>query len=277
MSRVRAIFCNRRAIAVAACVASAAALAEWLRRGEIGWELWLVVGAVIAAGMSACLHLAGRLELLADTQVRLAGEVQAHAWLVQTLQPARLLPPVGEWGMCLEAQAEIVAWILAARPRLVVELGSGGSTVAFAYALRAVPDARLVSLDHDRAYAERTRSLLREHGLTNAEVRVAPLIDQDVQGERRPWYDLATVEDLEHIDLLVVDGPPGQSTPEARFPALPLLRSRLSNGAIVALDDAQRPHELRIVARWRSMASELEPLPTRLPRLAGLRFGARTA
>jgi hypothetical protein len=44
----------------------------------------------------------------------------------------------------------------------------------------------------------------------------------------------------------------------ARFPALPLLRERLSDRAVVVLDDLIRSDEQEIVSRWLTAYPELD-------------------
>jgi len=136
---------------------------------------------------------------------------------------------------------------------LVVELGSGVSTLICAYALEARGRGRLRSLEHLPDYAAQTRHLLERHGFTDehVEVRDAPLQEVTVGDDVFPWYDLRAVDDLSDIDVLVVDGPPGPSHPLARLPALPLLHERVRPGGIVLLDDGDRPEEQEIARRWR--------------------------
>ena len=64
------------------------------------------------------------------------------------------------------------------------------------------------------------------------------------------WYDLDALEDVTSIDMVIVDGPPGNIQRLARYPALPLLADRLSDKAVVVLDDCFRHAEKEIVARW---------------------------
>ena len=53
--------------------------------------------------------------------------------------------------------------------------------------------------------------------------------------------DRLTTKDT--IDLLIIDGPPVKTNQLARYPALPLLFSKLSKECIIILDDAARPSE----------------------------------
>jgi hypothetical protein len=58
--------------------------------------------------------------------------------------------------------------------------------------------------------------------------------------------------------MLVIDGPSGFIQKNSRYPALPLLYSRLSDGCRVFLDDAARPEEQEIVSLWQTRFPNLE-------------------
>jgi hypothetical protein len=57
--------------------------------------------------------------------------------------------------------------------------------------------------------------------------------------------------------MAVIDGPPGHSWRLARYPAGPLLLSKLAFGGGSFLDDADRPDEREIVRRWRVEMTDL--------------------
>jgi len=136
-------------------------------------------------------------------------------------------------------------------PSLVVEIGGGGSSVLLGRLLRQQGHGRVVSLEHDPAFAEITRAHLRRHGLEDlVEVRVAPLAEIDVDGETFRWYSPDALSDLVDIDLVFVDGPPGSTGRHARFPAVPLLKDRCRPGALVLLDDGARAQERGVADRW---------------------------
>jgi predicted O-methyltransferase YrrM len=160
------------------------------------------------------------------------------------------LPASGHWALNATNLLDVLHLIGEGRPKVVLELGSGTSTVWIAYALER-SGGRLVSVDHLPEYAERTRSWLSAHGLTGvAEVREAPLRPVTLGDETFRWYDPAAFTDLTDVDLLLVDGPPGATGPQARYPALGVLAERLSTTATVVLDDAERPDEEQTVRRW---------------------------
>ena len=85
--------------------------------------------------------------------------------------------------------------------------------------------------------------------------------------EGRPlWYCLDALADLpDVIDLLVVDGPPADRPGEGlrRAPALAVLDARLSDGAVVYLDDLDRPGEQAVIAGWQATtewAFDIDPV-----------------
>lgn len=160
--------------------------------------------------------------------------------------------------------------LVAALPNnaLVVELGSGLSTVWMAAAARREDRGiRIVSIDHDDRWAVETRAALARLGLDAvAEVRLAPLerlpgTDEGATG----WYALGAFDDLDDICLLVVDGPPAATGVGARYPAVPQLVSRIAAEARIVLDDTDRAEEQMILERW--CAELTATRPTRIERV----------
>jgi hypothetical protein len=105
------------------------------------------------------------------------------------------------------------------------------------------------SLEHEPEFAEKTRTLLRRHGLSSwATVLDAPL-EADERGTL--WYRHTVLPDsVPAAGVLVVDGPPQSTGPLARAPAFPRLRTRLAPGARIFVDDADRPDERAMVEQW---------------------------
>ncbi len=144
------------------------------------------------------------------------------------------------------------------RPKLLLELGSGSSTVLFAAALRANGAGRIISVEHDALHARHTAQLLEQAGLSDrVELVLAPLSELKLDDRAFQWYDLAPrLRTLaEKIDFVFVDGPPGKVQSLSRYPALPILLPHLSPRALVFVDDASREDETRMVAMW----AEMEP------------------
>jgi len=135
----------------------------------------------------------------------------------------------------------------------VVELGSGMSTVVIARLL-AQRGGTLASVEHDSAWAKLVREQLEQEKLAGrAQVLAAPLEPHERSWSGEHWYSRDAIATLPGaIDLLLVDGPPGftAETAHSRYPALGALASRLTDDAVVILDDAERQPEREIAERW---------------------------
>jgi len=176
-------------------------------------------------------------------------EVEALVQLFQGFTPRAPMPSSGGFALNPTDLLALLHLIRTRRPRLVLELGSGTSTVWIAYALEQI-GGRLISLDHDPGYAEKTRAMLAAHGLTVAEVRDAALRPVLLDGRSFPWYDTDALADVREVDLLLIDGPPEKTGPDARYPAMRVLEDRLADSATVVFDDAHRPDEQVALRRW---------------------------
>jgi predicted O-methyltransferase YrrM len=192
----------------------------------------------------------------ADDVRQLEAMLNLHA-MIKVAAP---LPPSRGWAASPDLLLAYVGEILSHKPDLVVECGSGLSTLWAALALETIGgQGRVVALEHDAAYGEQTRVTLARHGVAHrADVRHAPIGEVELPGGRaQPWYDLAAAADLDGIGVLLVDGPIGALGPQARYPAMPLLRDRMAAGAVVILDDASRPEEQEVLKHWLADQPEL--------------------
>jgi len=167
-------------------------------------------------------------------------------------------PLMSGWAIEPAAMEHLLDLVRRDQPRLIVECGSGVSTVWLALAAKQY-GGRVIALEHQHQYAEQTRQDLVMHGLgAIAEVRDAPLEDVEVMGETQRWYAAIAWKSLRDIDLLLVDGPPKATGPHARYPAVPLLLSAFAPHATIVVDDVHRKEEREILALWN------ERLPGRL-------------
>ena len=169
-----------------------------------------------------------------------------HALLDRLGLPHDALPHLGSWKADTYFLWRIVGAIEKLRPREVVELGCGASTLVVAKALDLNGDGRLTSYDQHAGFVEATSQWLEGHGLTAA-LRHAPLVE-DPTTWSHTWYDLHTLP--AEIDLLVIDGPPWTLNPFVRGRA-ECLFERIAPGGMVLLDDAARPGERVVAARWK--------------------------
>lgn len=222
-----------------------------------------------------------KLSALVKDQTR---EVEALLQLYAKVDPREPMPPSGRWALNPQSLLSLFTLVQRHRPRLVVELGSGTSTVWLGYALNsdaatAVPlasgtPARLISLDHDETFAEQSSIWVAMHAdrIAPTDVRFAPLTPVRLGDEEYQWYDTTTLGDVDGIDMLIVDGPPGGTGPQARYPAVPILADRLNDGAVVVLDDVRRDDEKKIIERWLEQNPGLERMSSSVGRQAVFRF-----
>jgi predicted O-methyltransferase YrrM len=275
----------------------AALVVAWLA-GALGLGLATGAGAVPTVALMALglllggllllirhsLELAGRIGTLAgesqrtfstlrqvraDTQKEIKQtfrQLEALQNLSAVLPPSDVLPATRGWAASPDLLMVLVDLVSTERPSLVVECGSGASTLWLALAMRRFGiDGRIIALDHDPVFGAKTRDFLARHGVSDlAEVRDAPLENFTLDGEAYSWYARRAWEDLAGIDLLFVDGPPAATGHQARYPALPLLSGSLSPAATAVLDDLMVPDMQQVLKLWLDaypdFSSEILPL-----------------
>ena len=269
----------------------------WLA-GALGLGLATGAGAVPTAALMALGALLGGLLLLIRHSLDLAGRIgNLDAQAARTFETVRrveadtrkelkqtfrqlealqnlnavlptsdVLPATRGWAASPDLLLALVDLVITERPSLIVECGSGASTLWLALALRRFGiDGRIIALDHDPVFSGRTRDFLARHDVLDlAEVRDAPLESFSLDGETYAWYARTAWEDLAGIDLLFVDGPPAATGHQARYPALPLLNKSLSPIATIVLDDLIVPDMREVLPRWLDadpgFSSEILPL-----------------
>jgi predicted O-methyltransferase YrrM len=208
-----------------------------------------------------------------DTKIEIKKEIKQTFRQLEALQnlnavlPANdVLPATRGWAASPDLLSVLVDLVVAERPSLVVECGSGASTLWLALAMRRFGiDGRVVALDHDPVFGGKTRGLLARHDVGDlAEVRDAPLESFSLDGETYSWYARRAWQDLTGIDLLFVDGPPATTGHLARYPALPLLSGALSPVVTAVLDDLVVPDMQKVLRLWLDaypdFGSEILPL-----------------
>lgn len=185
-------------------------------------------------------------------------KVEAYADLRALIAPRAPLPPLGGWALDADVMHAIAQVLSQHRPELIVECGSGSSSVWLGYLVERTAAGRVVSLEHDEHYLRMSRDLVRSHHLDETvEIRHAPLTSWQDEGDDYEWYAPAAVEDLKGIGLLLVDGPPAAVGRQARYPAGPLLMPRCTDDVIVVVDDTNRADEKAVIERWRARWPEL--------------------
>lgn len=227
---------------------------------------------------------------------RVYARVEAQLGLRALVAPRAPMPPLGGWALDADIMHAVAALLWHDRPELIVECGSGSSSVWLGYLIERLGLGRVISLEHDERFLRASRALVAAHGLRDlVEIRHAPLrpwaehtparpdragplrahpdqaeperahLDQ-AEPERTPpdqppWYDPAALDGLRGIGLLLVDGPPQAIGRQARYPAGPMLIPRCIAGAVIVLDDTDRDDEQEVGHRWLAEWPELERQP----------------
>jgi Methyltransferase domain len=152
----------------------------------------------------------------------------------------------GGWSANGQLLTAMLEWF-AKSQGTVVECGSGLSTLILAEACAASgPQRQLLSLEHEPVWAERVQSAARRHLRREVNIASGPLQNY---GDF-DWYSIPSATMPPRIGFVVCDGPPG-STRGGRYGFGPVLRPYLSKDCIVLLDDAHRPEEQSVIARWK--------------------------
>lgn len=184
-------------------------------------------------------------------------QVESFHWLTRRLQLKGRLQHLRSWAISPDVLLHLHEYLMVTRPSMVVEFGSGVSTLVMADALHQNGHGKLISIEHSVHYGELTRESLRREELESwVDLRIGELepwthvhLNQR-DGQAALWYPQSLLEDIEGIDMVLVDGPPGATCQYARYPALPALVERLSANATLWMDDTQRKEEKDICAAW---------------------------
>lgn len=180
-----------------------------------------------------------------------------------------VLPDMHGWPVSPDLGVYIIRLVEAGGFDVIVEFGSGVSTLLIALALQKAADPHakggstsFVSFDHLQSYLQQTQAQLHQAQLSESvQLVYAPLVETaGAQNNPSLYYDCqATLQQLrQSIDkpnpklLVFVDGPPAATGPLARFPAMPAIEQAFEGRAEVhyLMDDYIRQDERNIVDQW---------------------------
>ena len=178
--------------------------------------------------------------------LRGGSKASKHALLDRLELPHDALPNLGSWKADTGLLALVAEHILAAKPKLVVEFGTGASSLIIARALQMAGGGTLISFEQHAEFVDATRQWLADYGL-EADLRAVPLRPSPPPWSGL-WYDHGQLPG--GIDLMLIDGPPWTIHPFTRGAAATLFGQVAPGGAIM-LDDAARPGERLVARRWR--------------------------
>lgn len=218
------------------------------------YALWpgVLVPALLFIGLTFAILSFRILQLIYKLQldrVHDVNQVESMMWLYQQFQPKLALPPMRVVAGSPDFFKVIVDTYLQHQPKVVVEAGSGVSSIVLSELLlsRGSTSAHY-ALDHLHQYAQATESRVNN---PNSKVVFAPLKSYTLNGQPWQWYSIDALQGIPPIDLLIIDGPPENIQKLARYPALPLLWEQLSPQAVIILDDANRKEDRAVIERWK--------------------------
>jgi predicted O-methyltransferase YrrM len=186
-------------------------------------------------------------------RTKLYRQVEALIWIHSRVPLPKRLPPMRGMAVSPDAAAVLIDLVDERRPRRILELGCGVSTLLVGQLLAKMGAGEIISIDQNAGYAGSFRAIVGTHGLANrVSILDAPMKTVRLNQEEWEYYDATVLQSLERasVDLLFVDGPPDRPGVQARYPALPLLKDVLSANAVIVVDDADRDNERAMVDRW---------------------------
>lgn len=221
-----------------------------------------IVGGVCLALYITYSNLLKKIDIFDGQLVKQSNNVISQIEALMNLQAVlklhHALPPMRDWATSPDFLCNLVMHTLSARPLSVIECSSGISTIVLARCMEILGEGHVFSLEHDKEFADKTRALLRQHGLENyATVYDAPLKNITLPSWSGQWYSHDVLPVNIKVDLLVIDGPPFFTSELARYPAIPMLYEQFSPHVAVFLDDADRKGEKMAVKRWLDEFSDL--------------------
>ena len=161
----------------------------------------------------------------------------------------------GGWAISEDYAYDLVQYAMIHRPKVVLDLGTGTTTALLgkvAEELKKVGhNMKVISVDSDEKWLADTKKILEAMKVDEfVDLVYAPITET----EKGKYYDpqkVFTALEGNKIDLMTIDGPPGSTQKEARYPAMPFFEKFLSNEAVIFLDDGAREEEQAITERWK--------------------------
>ncbi|MGP9536330.1 MULTISPECIES: class I SAM-dependent methyltransferase, partial [unclassified Halomonas] len=142
-------------------------------------------------------------------QNRLYAQLESLSWLQRRLAIKGQLPPLRGWATSPDVLLRLHAHIMATRPKVIIEFGSGASTLVIADALRQNGVGKLISIEHSDHYGAQTLDTLQAEALEGwVDLRIGDLEawegehlnPEDTEKPSR-WYPVSLLKGVENVDL----------------------------------------------------------------------------
>lgn len=178
-------------------------------------------------------------------------QIESLFSIFSILNITKPLPSFRGWSISPDFANIIIQKILEKKPGNILECGSGVSSLIISYLIKDKNWGNLVSFEHDKEFAVRTKELLKSHDVSGKTIiHAMDLIDYNLENNHWKWYDTSVLNQDMKFDLIIIDGPPAYIHPKSRYPSLFLLDKHLNIGGIILLDDCLRENDNNIVKQW---------------------------
>lgn len=203
-------------------------------------------------------------------------QIQFNYNQLQNLINEPFFVPMTTWSMSPSTILHVLNDISINNRLNVIEFGSGASTFYIAKLIKQYSlKTKFFSVESDEEWMNQLYNQLKLYNLEDfVELIFAPIVEVpkslSYKGQKT-WYDTKILSTklayLETVDLILVDGPIGKSTPFARYSAIPFLAEKISEDFTVFLDDIHRKQEQEIIKQW---SKQLDGNPRCIERYAYL-------
>lgn len=190
-------------------------------------------------------------------------QIEALFSLFSLLKVSIPLPSMRSWEISPDCAAVLVSVIRENKPNVIVEFGSGVSTIIAGYAAKENKSGKIISFVDDQKYAEISMDNIKAHHLDSvATIIHAPQKEIALKEKKYQWYDqdiiLSVLENSEPIDLLIINGLREMQNIE-RYPTLPVLFGFLANNAVIVFDDSINDEvEKKTISSWMQEFIDME-------------------
>jgi len=152
----------------------------------------------------------------------------------------------------------------------IVEFGSGISSIIIARFIQVNNlETKILSIDNNLEWKKFISKELDKYNCKDKIKLIVGELKEHHQKEfteydNKYWYDLKTVKEAINsldvvIDLVVVDGPSTGLSKYSRYPAIPMIKNKLSKNVSIFLDDIRRKGEKEILVKWnKELEGELQ-------------------
>lgn len=168
--------------------------------------------------------------------------------------------PFGQWAMEPVHLFNLLAHIQSTETNVLVECGAGASTLIIGNLLRQKGQGHIFSLEENLEWHRFMSRHIESQNLGSHVTLVhAPLEPYAINGEDLvEWYSMERAKEvlsqIDHIDVLIVDGPKSISA-LSRFPALPVFLPKINSDTLLILDDVNRSHEQAVLSEWQKLCA----------------------